>query len=98
MTISAMNNRPNRAEKDIATGNMPIFTNQVDSKVVIMDGDTIVIGGVMKSEESNVDVGVPWIYKVPVLGWLFKQENIERTKRELLIFVTPKIVKTAKAS
>jgi type IV pilus assembly protein PilQ len=98
MTISATNNRPNRAEKDLATGNMPIFTNQVDSKVVIRDGDTIVIGGVLKSEESQVDAGVPWIYKVPVLGWLFKQENIERTKRELLIFVTPKIVKTAKAS
>jgi type IV pilus assembly protein PilQ len=98
MTISATNNRPNRAEKDLATGNMPIFTNQVDSKVVIRDGDTIVIGGVMKSEESTIEQGVPWIYKVPVLGWLFKQESIERTKRELLIFVTPKIVKTAKAS
>ncbi len=98
MTISAINNRPNRAEKDPATGNMPIFTNQVDSKVVIRDGDTIVIGGVLKSEESNVDAGVPWFYKVPVLGWLFKQENIERAKRELLIFVTPKIVKTAQAS
>jgi type IV pilus assembly protein PilQ len=94
MTISATNNRPNRAEKDIATGNMPIFTNQVDSKVVIRDGDTIVIGGVMKSEESKVDAGVPWVYKVPVLGWLFKQETLERTKRELLIFVTPKIVKS----
>jgi type IV pilus assembly protein PilQ len=94
MTISATNNRPNRAEKDPATGNMPIFTNQVDSKVVIRDGDTIVIGGVLKSEEAKTDAGVPWIYKVPVLGWLFKQENIERTKRELLIFVTPKIVKS----
>lgn len=98
MTISARNDRPNRAEKDLVTGNMPIFTNQVDSKVVIRDGDTIVIGGVMKAEEAKTDSGVPWIYKVPVLGWLFKQENIERTKRELLIFVTPRIVKTPKAS
>jgi type IV pilus assembly protein PilQ len=93
MTVSAINNRPNRADKDLLTGNMPIFTNQVDSKVVILDGDTLVIGGVMRSEESKIDTGVPWIYKVPVLGWLFKQENTQRTKRELLIFVTPKIIK-----
>jgi len=37
-------------------------------------------------------------HNVPVLGWLFKMESVERTKRELLIFVTPKIVKPAKVS
>ncbi len=81
MTISATNNRPNRAEKDPATGNMPIFTNQVDSKVVIRDGDTIVIGGVMKSEESTIEQGVPWIYKVPVLGWLFKHGKYRKNEK-----------------
>ena len=38
---------------------------------------------------------MPWFYKIPVLGWLFKTEDIDRTKRELLIFVTPKVINTA---
>lgn len=95
MTINAINNRANKAEKEPSTGNMPIWTNNLKSKVVIRDGDTIVIGGVMKTEESKGISGVPWFYKIPVLGWLFKTEDIDRTKRELLIFVTPKVINTA---
>ena len=95
MTINALNNRANKAEKEPSTGNMPIWTNNLKSKVVIRDGDTIVIGGVMKTEESKGVSGVPWFYKIPVLGWLFKTEDIDRTKRELLIFVTPKVINTA---
>jgi type IV pilus assembly protein PilQ len=95
MSINALNNRANKAEKEPTTGNMPIWTNNLKSKVVIRDGDTIVIGGVMKTEEQKGVSGVPWIQKVPILGWLFKTEDIDRTKRELLIFVTPRILNTA---
>ncbi len=95
MTINALNNRANKAEKEPSTGNMPIWTNNLKSKVVVRDGDTIVIGGVMKTEESKGVAGVPWFYRIPVLGWLFKTEDIDRSKRELLIFVTPKIINTA---
>ncbi|MCK9232076.1 MAG: type II and III secretion system protein, partial [Syntrophales bacterium] len=61
--------------------------------VVINDGDTVVIGGVLKTTESKGGEGVPWISKIPLLGWLFKYESVQTGKRELLIFVTPKIVK-----
>jgi len=98
MTIKAKNDRPNKAEKDANTGNMPVYTSSVDSKVVVMDGDTIVIGGILKTEDTkNVD-GVPWLSQIPVLGWLFKYEYVEKTKRELLIFLTPRIVKASDAS
>ncbi|MBE3085818.1 MAG: hypothetical protein IMZ64_06330, partial [Bacteroidetes bacterium] len=43
---------------------------------------------------SKVVSGLPWLQKIPVLGWLFKTENIDNTKRQLLIFVTPKILKS----
>ncbi len=46
-----------------------------------------------EEEDSKATSGVPWFYKIPILGWLFKQQTIEKSKRELLIFVTPRIVR-----
>lgn len=97
MIIKASNDRAEKDQKD-SLGNMPIAKNDIDSKVVIKDGDTIVIGGVMRSEDTKGEAGIPWIYKVPVLGWLFKTQEINKTKKELLIFVTPRIFKTAGAT
>jgi type IV pilus assembly protein PilQ len=60
---------------------------------VIGDGETIVIGGVINSSDSTSVTGVPWLSKIPVLGWLFKSEATSKTRRQLMIFVTPKIMK-----
>jgi type IV pilus assembly protein PilQ len=73
-------------------GNPPINKNEVDSTVVVHDGDTIVIGGIYKSADNKVTSGIPGLYKVPVLGWLFKAEDEQRVKREILIFITPRVV------
>jgi type IV pilus assembly protein PilQ len=73
-------------------GNPPIVKSEVESKVVINDGDTIVIGGILKSQDSKSISGWPWLQKIPVLGWLFKTDATTKTKRQLLIFVTPKIL------
>jgi type IV pilus assembly protein PilQ len=62
--------------------------------VVIRDGDTIVIGGIIVSEDTLNDTGIPWISKVPILGWLFNTNTINKTRRELLVFLTPRIFKT----
>jgi type IV pilus assembly protein PilQ len=75
-------------------GNPPIKKSEVESKVVIGDGNTIVIGGVMSTNETKSDSGWPWLQKIPVLGWLFKTEDKEIHKKQLLIFVTPKILKS----
>ena len=64
----------------------------MESKVVVKDGDTVVIGGIAKMDETRIAAGVPWFYKIPVLGWLFKTENIDIKKRQLLVFITPKIL------
>lgn len=83
-------------ETDATTGlrvdNPPINTSSVESTVVVRDGDTIVIGGVYKMTESETMSGVPLLSKIPVLGWLFKYKTVSNEKRELLIFVTPKVV------
>jgi len=97
VTIKAKNDRPNKAEKDPSTGNMPIYTSSVDSKVVVMDGDTIVIGGILKTEDTRGTTGVPWLSQIPILGWFFKYEAVDKTRRELLIFLTPRILKADEA-
>jgi len=83
-------------ETDATTGlrvdNPPINTSSVESTVVVRDGDTIVIGGVYKMTASETMSGVPWLSKIPGLGWLFKYKTVSNEKRELLIFVTPKVV------
>jgi len=91
MKIRASNNSANYAKA--INDNPPINTSEVDSNVVVNDGDTLVIGGVIKTTESKGGDAVPWIAKIPLLGWLFKYENVEKGKKELLIFVTPKIIK-----
>lgn len=70
----------------------PINTSEVESTVVVKDGETIVIGGVYKTIASESLSGVPWLSKIPILGWLFKYKTVSSEKRELLIFVTPKVV------
>ncbi|MBN1474939.1 MAG: hypothetical protein JW914_10005 [Syntrophaceae bacterium] len=90
MDIKASNDRPDWANE--IAGQPPIIKNEIASTVVIADGDTVVIGGVTAETDETVDQGVPWFYKIPVLGWLFKRQNINKEKRQLLIFITPKIL------
>ena len=93
MDIKASNDTPDWSKAALnPQGNPPIVKSEVESKVVINDGDTIVIGGIMRSQDSKSVSGWPWLQKIPVLGWLFKTESIDNTKRQLLIFVTPKIL------
>ena len=74
-------------------GNPPIHKQEIESTVVVHDGDTVVIGGILKDSNQETVSGVPWVYKIPVLGWLFKTENITKQKTEILVFITPKILK-----
>lgn len=92
MEIKATNDTPDYARGEKLQGNPPIRKNEVESKIVVQDGDTVVIGGISRNQDDTIVSGVPLFYKIPVLGWLFKTENITRQKRQLLIFVTPKIL------
>jgi type IV pilus assembly protein PilQ len=77
-------------------GDVPsIRTQRAQTKVLINDGGTTVIGGIFTVNEGHSEVGVPWFRKVPVFGWLFKQQNITNQNRELLIFITPKIIRVS---
>lgn len=69
-------------------------TSKIESNtlVLVQNGETIVIGGVYKKTTTDNDSGVPGLMKIPILGWLFKNNSISETTSELLIFLTPRIV------
>jgi type IV pilus assembly protein PilQ len=69
-----------------------IATNEAETELLVNDGDTIVIGGIIKASESGGETGFPGLSKIPLIGWLFKNENRSDSKNELLIFMTPRIV------
>jgi type IV pilus assembly protein PilQ len=69
-----------------------IGTNEAQTQLLVNDGDTIVIGGIIKSKSNRQKESFPGLYKIPVLGWLFQKNLEEANSNELLIFMNPKIV------
>ncbi|WP_210642476.1 MULTISPECIES: type IV pilus secretin PilQ [unclassified Pseudomonas] len=70
----------------------PIKKNEVNAKVLVNDGETIVIGGVFSNTQSKVVDKVPFLGDVPYLGRLFRRDVVSETKSELLVFLTPRIM------
>jgi type IV pilus assembly protein PilQ len=71
-----------------------ISKKEAITQVLVRDGETLVIGGVFIDDQSNRVTGVPFLSRVPIIGWLFKNKVETVTKNELLIFLTPTIVKS----
>jgi type IV pilus assembly protein PilQ len=92
MEIKATNDAADYAQGALLGGNPPINKSEVESKIVVNDGDTIVIGGILKTSDQRTESGVPWFMKIPVLGWLFKTESITKQRKQLMVFITPKII------
>jgi len=93
LDVTVENNSPDFVNR---AGDIPsIRTQRAQTKVLISDGGTTVIGGIFTVNEGRSEVGVPWFRKLPVFGWLFKQQNITNQNRELLIFITPKIMRVS---
>jgi type IV pilus secretin PilQ/predicted competence protein len=91
LDVQVENNSPDFVN---SVGDVPaINTQRAQTKVLIADGGTTVIGGIFTVNEGQSETGVPWFRKLPVFGWLFKTRNVTNENRELLIFITPKIMK-----
>jgi type IV pilus assembly protein PilQ len=80
----------------VASGgaNVPsIDTREVTTQVLVNDGQTVVLGGILESDRRHDETKVPYLGDIPVLGHLFKTTRRTNNKDELLIFVTPKILR-----
>jgi type IV pilus assembly protein PilQ len=69
-----------------------IRTQEAQTELLVNDGDTIVIGGIVIQDYSWSEERVPFLWRIPILGWLFKNRQVNDEKTELLIFLSPSIV------
>ena len=69
-----------------------IRTQEAQTELLVNDGDTIVIGGIVIQDFSWSEDRVPFLWRIPILGWLFKNRQVVDEKTELLIFLSPSIV------
>ena len=71
----------------------PIVTQRASTTVQVANGDTTVIGGIFESERNSSNSRVPLLHRIPLLGWLFKSRSERESTDELLIFLTPRIIR-----
>jgi len=76
-----------------ATAGPTIDKKEATTEILLRDGETTVLGGIFEETRSDTIQGVPWFNRIPFLGWLFKNEGVSVIQTELLVFVTPTIVK-----
>jgi type IV pilus assembly protein PilQ len=67
------------------------LNREAEANVLVKDGETIVIGGILKDTDSSTMGGVPYLKDIPVFGWLFKNWRIQKDFEELIVFITPRI-------
>ena len=77
---------------DVFGGVPSINTKQINTQVLVDNGGTVVIGGIYTQAQTDSTTKVPLLGDIPIIGWLFKQNAVTDNKRELLIFISPKIL------
>jgi type IV pilus assembly protein PilQ len=96
LKVSVTNNQPNQ-EVTSASGQPSITTREANTAMLVRDGDTVIIGGLYKRTLASRQRGVPGLSRVPILGWLFSNTLENDDNEELLIFITPRIIRQPEA-
>jgi type IV pilus assembly protein PilQ len=92
LTIVAKKDQPN-FDARFTTGTPGIDTREASTELLVRDGQTVVIGGIYEVTKNENENGIPFLKNIPLLGWLFKNNVKNENKSELLIFVTPTILR-----
>lgn len=95
LTVDVQQSQPNYDRK---VENIPEVQDQkASTSILLKDGETVVIGGLYRVIEGESVTGIPFLSDIPLIGWLFKSKSKEKRNEELMIFLTPRIIKeTAK--
>jgi type IV pilus assembly protein PilQ len=80
------------SSKSTVQGGVIINTSEADTRVMVDDAQTAVIGGLIRTNDSKVRSGIPILKDIPLIGMLFRHDSATHQNRELIIFVTPRIV------
>jgi type IV pilus assembly protein PilQ len=95
MDIAVQKNEPATGLAIEGAAGTPIQTRQARTRLMVRDGGTSVIGGIYQASDNNAQSRLPFLHQIPVLGNLFKTHNIQNSHDELLIFITPRILRTS---
>jgi type IV pilus assembly protein PilQ len=85
-----------KAEADFSNqvqGTPSILTKHIETQVLVRDGGTAVLGGIYTTNTNDSSQGVPFLSKIPLIGWLFRSKDHQESNTELLIFITPRVLK-----
>lgn len=74
---------------------LSIDKQEIETQVTLRDGETLALGGIFQQQRTQGEKRVPWLGDVPLLGNLFRQQTEEQRKKELVIFITPRLVREA---
>jgi len=77
-----------------ANTNPTFFKRSISTNLVASQDQSIVLGGLVKERNSRNRAGLPWFYKIPVLGWIFGSRDDTVNRTELLIFITPRVIRS----
>ena len=91
MKIKAQKNAPDPSLT--VQGQPSIRKNQAETEILLADGETAVIGGILIIDKGESLDRVPFFADLPLIGWLFRKKTVRNDKRELLIFITPRIIR-----
>ena len=92
MNIKVTDNAPDPATTG-AGGQPSIRRNEAETQVLAADGETIVIGGIFTRNVTSNESGIPWFSRIPLFGWLFSNTSNNDQRRELIVFITPRIIR-----
>jgi type IV pilus assembly protein PilQ len=92
LNVDVENTTPNFAQE--VQGNPELITQQATTQVLVTDGGTVVIGGVIQTQNSININQVPLLGNIPILGNLFKHVQVSTSNQELIFFITPRIIQT----
>ena len=93
MDVNIQKREPQLAFAVAGATNAPIATKEAQTRVIVRDGGTTVIGGIYKVSTDQGQDRVPGLANIPVLGHLFKNRRRDDSNEELLIFITPRVIK-----
>jgi type II secretory pathway component GspD/PulD (secretin) len=93
--VDVENTLPDYSRATSSNGDNPaLITQQATTQVLVTDGGTVVIGGVIQTQNSLSVSQVPLLGDIPYLGNLFKHRSITSSDTELIFFITPRIIQT----
>ena len=92
MNISQQVSQPNRNVPTV-NGNAAISERKLATQVAVQSGQTVLLGGLIQQAESSIDTGIPGLNRVPVLGRLFGDTSRNRNRTELIVLITPRVIR-----